>query len=538
LPERFIGQTLGKFRVDALLGTGGFAWVYRAYDPELEIPVALKVLKPHYAGDERFESRFRREASTAARLRHPNIVKIYAIGKHNDAVYFAMDFLPQSLSGRLDVMTIMPETLLLRMGIDVASALAFAHREGVIHRDIKPDNILFDDHGNAVVADFGIARALWGYVKQTGTNMVVGTPQYFAPEQARGQELDGRADLYALGVTLFRASTGQLPFQGDDWYEIARQHVEEAPPQPRSLNPKMSRELERVILKLLAKDQDQRYATGDEVSAVLGSLLQHHEAGMSPPLRGLPPHVTDPSMAVVAQTARWRRQSLARRGAIGAGAALIVLGGAGTAWWLGKRSGENAPVAVDSSAAAVSTDSAALKPESATVVAATPTPSRPDSVQLSALAVRLKVKATPATASLFVDGREVGVGEWSTDTIAFGSHVVAASVKSIPGCTAARQEKTVEISATSPGNVTLTPRGCGTLLLEARPGVTGTFTVTSSSNGERPRQGALPLDKPLVLPVGVYRLTVEADGYEPFNGSVQINAGEPLRKPLLLLKRS
>ncbi|HTD62602.1 MAG TPA: serine/threonine-protein kinase, partial [Gemmatimonadaceae bacterium] len=254
MPERYLGRTLGKFRIDAVVGSGGFAWVYKAFDPELEIPVALKVLKPQYAGDEKFESRFRREASTAARLRHPNIIKIFAVGKDQDAVYFAMDFLPQGLPDRLEVIPTLPEPVLIRLGIDVASALGFAHREGVIHRDIKTDNILFDEHGNAIVADFGIARAVSNYAQQTGTNMVVGTPQYFSPEQARGLTLDGRADLYSLGVTLFRSATGVLPFTGEDWYEIARQHVEDRPAKPRSLNPSLSKGMERIILTCLEKD--------------------------------------------------------------------------------------------------------------------------------------------------------------------------------------------------------------------------------------------------------------------------------------------
>src|SRR5579871_2330837 len=272
VPERFLGRTLGKFRIDAVVGSGGFAWVYKAFDPELEIPVALKVLKPQYAGDEKFEQRFRREASTAARLRHPNIIKIFAVGKDSDAVYFAMDYLPQGLPDRLEVIPTLPEPVLIRLGIDVASALGFAHREGVVHRDIKVDNILFDEHGNAIVADFGIARAVSNYVQQTGTNMVVGTPQYFSPEQARGQPLDGRADIYSLGVTLYRAATGVLPFNGDDWYEIARQHVEDRPARPRVHNSNLSRDLERVILRCLEKDPGDRYQTGEALCQALGSL--------------------------------------------------------------------------------------------------------------------------------------------------------------------------------------------------------------------------------------------------------------------------
>ena len=274
MPERYLGRTLGKYRIDAVVGAGGFAWVYKAFDPELEIPVALKILKPQYAGDETFETRFRREASTAARLRHPNIVKIYSVGKEDEAVYFAMDYLPQGLSDRLEVMTTLPESMIIRMGIDVASAIGFASREGVIHRDIKTDNILFDEHGNAIVADFGIARAVSGYAEQTGTNMVVGTPQYFSPEQARGLQLDGRADIYSLGVTLFKAATGVLPFTGEDWYEIARQHVEDRPPRPRALNPALSRDLEEVILKCLEKDPDDRYQSGEALAQDLAELLQ------------------------------------------------------------------------------------------------------------------------------------------------------------------------------------------------------------------------------------------------------------------------
>jgi serine/threonine protein kinase len=267
LPERYLGRHLGRFRIDSLIGSGGFAWVYKGYDPELDIPVAIKVLKPQYAGEETFETRFRGEASTAAKLRHPNIIRILAVGREEQAVYFVMDYLPNVLDDRLRTMGTLPESLLVRMGMDVSAALAFAHREGVIHRDVKTDNILFDEHGNAVVADFGIARAVSGYIEQTGTNMEVGTPQYFSPEQARGQTLDGRADVYSLGVTLFKAATGVLPFQGDDWYEIARQHVEEPPPRPRSLNPALSRATERIILSGLEKSPDARFPSGDALYA-------------------------------------------------------------------------------------------------------------------------------------------------------------------------------------------------------------------------------------------------------------------------------
>ena len=535
MPERFIGQTLGKFRIDALLGSGGFAWVYRAYDPELDIPVALKVLKPHYAGDERFESRFRREASTAARLRHPNIVKIYAIGREKDAVYFAMDFLPQSLSSRLDVMTTLPEALLLRMSIDVASALAFAHREGVIHRDIKPDNILFDEHGNAVVADFGIARALWGYVKQTGTNMVVGTPQYFAPEQARGQELDGRADLYALGVTMFRCSTGRLPFEGEDWYEIARQHVEEPPPPPRSINPKISRELERVILRLMAKDREQRFANGDELSAVLGTLLQQHDSGASTSLRSLPPHVTDPSMAVLAPNVPLGRRTGMRKVVYALGA-LVVLGGIGTAWHLGQRaaasergpdSASAVPGVLAESAAAGS--AGALRGTGGVAAAG-------DSLRRATLEQRLKVRA-PSGATVFLDGKEVGRGDWGSDTVSVGPHVLAAEVQASPDCPSRRIERRVEVTDTGSRTVSLPVRACGTLRIEPSGASGGSYTLVAAA-GSLSRQGSWPPGALLTLPTGTYRLSVDADGYTPFQSTVTITAGaDSVKAPRLLKNR-
>ncbi|MGQ0650131.1 MAG: serine/threonine-protein kinase, partial [Gemmatimonadaceae bacterium] len=283
MPERYLGKNLGKYRVEELIGSGGFAWVYRGFDPSLEIPVALKVLKPQFAGDPTFEERFRREASTAARLRHPNIVKIYEVGRDGDAVYFAMDFLPSGLANRLDTTPFLAEEFVIKVGLDVSRALGFAHREGVIHRDIKVDNILFDVHGNAVVCDFGIARAVSGYTQQTGTNMVVGTPQYFAPEQARAKPLDGRADIYSLGVSLYRASVGRLPFEGDDWYEIARAHVEDPPPKPRGINPNISPAFERLLLRCLAKHPDDRPATGEQLADDLGEVLANpRSAGFEP----------------------------------------------------------------------------------------------------------------------------------------------------------------------------------------------------------------------------------------------------------------
>jgi serine/threonine-protein kinase len=260
--ERHLGQTLGKYRIEELIGSGGFAWVYKAFDPELEIHIALKVLKPQFAGDETFEQRFRREAATAAKLRHPNIIKIYRSGataKRSTSPW---------TTTRQDWPSGWKSSAVFRKSSSCVwgrrrQALGYAHREGVIHRDIKVDNILFDAHGNAVVADFGIARALTGYSNQTGTNMVVGTPSTSRRNRPERSHWTAARTSTPLAVTLYRAATGRLPFEGDDWYEIARQHVEEPPPPPRTINPDLSPAFEAAILHCLQKHPDDRPATGE-----------------------------------------------------------------------------------------------------------------------------------------------------------------------------------------------------------------------------------------------------------------------------------
>jgi len=271
VPDRYLGKQIGKYRVIKLLGGGSFAWVYEAIDRDLEIPVALKILRPEFAGQAEAETRFRREAATAARLRHPNIVTVRDVGQIDGASFVAMDLLPVSLGRRLELVGPLPESEVVRVGLDVAAALATAHAGGVVHRDIKPDNILIGPHGEFVVADFGLARAL-SADPGLSAQQVTGTPHYFSPEQARGAELDGRSDLYALGVTLFRAATGRLPFEGEEWYAVARQHIEAKPPLVRSYMPSLTPEFEAVVDRLLSKDAAGRYATALQLADALGDV--------------------------------------------------------------------------------------------------------------------------------------------------------------------------------------------------------------------------------------------------------------------------
>ena len=522
MPERYLGRHLGRFRIDSLIGSGGFAWVYKGYDPELDIPVAIKVLKPQYAGEETFETRFRGEASTAAKLRHPNIIRILAVGREDQAVYFVMDYLPHVLDDRLRTMGTLPESLLVRMGMDVAAALAFAHREGVIHRDVKTDNILFDEHGNAVVADFGIARAVSGYVEQTGTNMVVGTPQYFSPEQARGQTLDGRADIYSLGVTLFKAATGVLPFQGDDWYEIARQHVEEPPPRPRSLNPALSKGVERVILKCLEKAPDERYPSGDalytELAVLDRSVTPEGDATvvMSTPMGGVRAAI---NARLPAAFRKHHNRSIVL--ALLAGVAAVALISFGLRY---ATSGvtpvpDTMAVSAESSAApAILPPVAITPPDTDSTSRASQPPAPPPVVQVGA----------PDAAEVRIDGRLVGHGSVRSDRIAPGAHEFSAVLPSIAGCPTAVDDTTIRVRETGRTTVTLNPLPCGYLAIDAQP--EGARWVVTAPDGREVASGTAPLTAPVVLPVGSYSLRVSASYCADYRADISIVEGKPRRE--------
>ena len=268
-PTDLVGRTVGPYDLEGVLGQGGFAWVFRGRELDGS-PVAVKVLKPRYAGDPQFERRFRNEAEMAAQLQHPNIIRIRFVARSGGYVYFGMDLCADSLAARLEREGPLPELDIVQITEDVAQGLSFAHGRGVIHRDLKPDNILLRSDGSAVISDFGIARALSGHVASTGVDMAIGTPQYLSPEQAQGRPLDARVDFYALGVTLFKAATGEVPFTSSDWFELARMHVEQAPPSLRKRRPELSKRFERVVMKCLAKHPDDRYRDAADLLADVG----------------------------------------------------------------------------------------------------------------------------------------------------------------------------------------------------------------------------------------------------------------------------
>ena len=269
-PTDLVGRTVGPYDLEGVLGQGGFAWVFRGRELDGS-PVAVKVLKPRYAGDPQFERRFRNEAEMAAQLQHPNIIRIRFVARSGSYVYFGMDLCADSLAARLQREGPLPEPDIVQITEDVAQGLRFAHGRGVIHRDLKPDNILLRSDGSAVISDFGIARALSGHVASTGVDMAIGTPQYLSPEQAQGRPLDARLDFYALGITLFKAAAGEVPFASSDWFELARMHVEDTPPSLRKRRPELSKRFERIVMKCLAKHPDDRYRDASELLGDLGA---------------------------------------------------------------------------------------------------------------------------------------------------------------------------------------------------------------------------------------------------------------------------
>lgn len=251
------------------IARGGMAQVYLARDLLLDRPVALKVLFPELSVDRSFVERFRREAKAAANLSHPNIVSIYDWGQGDQTYYIVMEYVDgPTLSSMLRQGPLEPERA-AAIGASVAAALDFAHRRGVIHRDVKPGNVLLDDRGQVKVADFGIARAVGTSEDLTQTGSVMGTATYFSPEQAQGHSVDPRSDVYSLGVVLYEMTTGKPPFSGDSPVSIAYKHVKEPPPRPSAVNPAVPPGLEAIILKAMAKEPEARYQTAEDMRADL-----------------------------------------------------------------------------------------------------------------------------------------------------------------------------------------------------------------------------------------------------------------------------
>ncbi len=265
-------EKIGIYEIKSELGRGGMATVYRGYDPRFEREVAVKVLPPELLhADPQFRARFEREAKIIAKLEHPSIVPVYDVGEENNQPYFVMRYMNGgSLSDRIKagIMTITEAAKILDQ---IAPGLDEAHAKGFVHRDLKPSNILFDSKGIPYISDFGIAKISQGSSTMTGSG-IIGTPAYMAPEQATGDPVDGRADVYALGIILFEILTGKQPYEADTPMAIAIKHVTDPVPRILTINPNLPADMDLIILKAMAKNRDERFNTAVEMVQTLKEL--------------------------------------------------------------------------------------------------------------------------------------------------------------------------------------------------------------------------------------------------------------------------
>ena len=297
MPEVSEGGVVdGRYRVLRRLGAGGMADVWLAEDTHLQRQVALKVLHRRFAQDREFVERFRREAESAAGLQQPNIVSVFDRGEFEGTYYIAMQFIEGPTLKQLIDRGLTPEqaVALIRQ---VLEAARFAHRNGIVHRDLKPQNVIVDAEGKAMVTDFGIARAGVSEITQTGS--VMGTPHYLSPEQAQGFDVTAVSDLYSIGVILYEALTGRVPFEADSAVAVAMKQVSQTPQRPSSINHLVSPALDAVVMRALEKDPGQRFQSADAFIAALDAAMKDPGAtgGGTAAFAALPPVVATPEEA-------------------------------------------------------------------------------------------------------------------------------------------------------------------------------------------------------------------------------------------------
>jgi serine/threonine protein kinase len=311
-PASLQGQTLGKYRVLEPLGRGGMAQVYRAYHPQLDRYVAIKVLRSDLVEEEEFLARFHREARAVARLRHPNIVQVFDFDVQDGIYYMVMEILEgDTLKARLNDYHSrgeqMPLGEMVRILLDVLNGLAYAHSEGMTHRDVKPANIMLTRRGQAVVTDFGIAQIVGG-TRHTAAGVLMGTLNYISPEQGLEGKSDARSDIYSVGIVFYEMLLGKPPFDADTPLAILMKHLNDPLPLPRQVDPQIPEPFERIVLKALAKQPEERYQTAAEMAQSLQKAAEEIgitlPAQISLPLSFTTAEAPDEAVAVISGTAR------------------------------------------------------------------------------------------------------------------------------------------------------------------------------------------------------------------------------------------
>src|SRR3954468_5162865 len=299
----------GRYRIVSRIGSGGMADVYLADDIHLGRQVALKVLHRRFAQDREFVERFRREASSAAGLQHPNVVGVFDRGEHEGTYYIAMEHLPgRTLKECIASEGPWAQDRVIDLGIQILRAAGFAHKRGIIHRDFKSQNVIVDADGNAKVTDFGIARAGTSEITETGS--IMGTAQYLSPEQAQGHAVTAGSDLYSIGVILYEMLAGRLPFEGDSAVAVALKHLSEPPVPLSQIRPDVNPALESVVMAALAKDPSHRWQTAEDFAEALQAAGMQLGQDAPPPqdtaaFAPVPPVGPPPGEAPPARERRW-----------------------------------------------------------------------------------------------------------------------------------------------------------------------------------------------------------------------------------------
>ncbi|NQT89416.1 protein kinase [bacterium] len=301
-PSKLVGEQFGGYRMDEQIGSGGMGVVYRATHITTDRVVAVKVLHPRLVADRRFVERFLREAHAARTLQHPNVVKVFEGGRTSASYYYAMEFIDgPTVAEELRKQGPYDPDIAIGIAIEIASALAYAHAQGIVHRDVKPENIMIAPDAKAKLADLGLAKFVAAGEHDLehgpdGRPRIWGTPAYISPEAALGRDTDGRSDLYSLGATLYQMLTGCAPFAGGTVTEVLSQHVHQPLPSLQNLAPDLPHSLSDVLEKLMAKQPERRYQTGDELIADLntvrtdiGQAVSSQETRVAPRLVPAPP---------------------------------------------------------------------------------------------------------------------------------------------------------------------------------------------------------------------------------------------------------